>query len=689
MKGVSAVATLSLFYSTATPCVFALTPSGNHSGGGTMAGTKSVLSNLKLDNSWPRDLSPETSENFLKSIGIENLLEDTDNRTKRPIFNGHYVLVKPTGLQQPERILVSEDVAYNLLKLSKEQVESDDFLQWVSGNLVLEETWATPYALSIMGTRYSNNCPYGTGNGYGDGRAISVAELNGYEMQLKGAGKTPFHRGADGRAVLRSSIREFLASEAMHYLGVETTRALSLIKSNQDTTNRPWYSDDAKLQIPDMDDVRLARFPEEQRRAIIQHLRTNEKADPNIMITESCAITCRVSTSFVRIGHLDLFARRAQKASMEKQLKSETLDDDDDGATDEKSNQADGQVNATGERFDTSSREWKELEQIIWHACKREYRKEAYDPFIEDDDLQGAATKLLELSSQKIAAMVSGWIRVGFAQGNFNADNCLVGGITMDYGPFGWMEEYSPLFAKWTGSGQHFGFLNQASAGFVNYQVLVESVVPVIAAAKNVEPEEVTEEFMAKAQVVFEGKLEETFRLKLGLPEDADAGDDLWEVLKKLLQTSRVDWTLFWRQLTYVMRDFPDLDSSDYDEMMQVLEGSPNSPSGPFYEPLSPEKRRELIAWIKDWRDVVALSRPASGETVYESMKTKNPKYVLREWMLVDAYSTADNGDYTILNELYDLIQRPYDEGSDEEVQAYYRRAPENSIGRGGTAFMS
>ena len=154
-------------------------------------------------------------------------------------------------------------MAHNVLKLTKEQVESPEFVhQLVSGNLILGETWATPYALSIMGKRYTSNCPFGTGNGYGDGRAISIAEFAGHELQLKGAGKTPFARGADGRAVLRSSIREFLASEAMHYLGVGTTRALSLVKSSgQDTVMRPWYSPDAKLKLPDMDDPRLTPSP--------------------------------------------------------------------------------------------------------------------------------------------------------------------------------------------------------------------------------------------------------------------------------------------------------------------------------------------------------------------------------------------------------------------------------------------
>ncbi|MGK3738542.1 MAG: hypothetical protein ACI90V_005389 [Bacillariaceae sp.] len=293
--------------------------------------TDGSLSSITLDNSWPRELSPETPENLQKSHKLEGLSTDNDNRSKRPVFNGHYVIVKPTGLSNPQRILVSDDVAYNLLKLTPEQVASGDFLEFVAGNLILNdgkaETWATPYALSIMGSRYTSNCPYGTGNGYGDGRAISIAEFNGYELQLKGAGKTPFARGADGRAVLRSSIREFLASEAMHHLGIATTRALSLVQSKTDTVHRPWYSEDASLKIPEMNDLRLAQYPEEKRREIIQQLRTTQKMDPNMMISESCAITCRVSSSFVRIGHIDLFAKRViAKQEQHPKYKYDTTD---------------------------------------------------------------------------------------------------------------------------------------------------------------------------------------------------------------------------------------------------------------------------------------------------------------------------------------------------------------------------
>lgn len=356
-----------------------------------------------LDNSWVQQLSPETKKNLLKSQSFESLSPKVDdNRSKRPVYNGHYVLVQPTGLANPRLVLYSKDVAEGLLKLSEEQIDSGEFINWVSGNLVLGETWATPYALSINGNRYTSNCPYGTGDGYGDGRAISIAEFNGYELQLKGAGKTPFARGADGRAVLRSSIREFLASEAMHWLRIETTRALSLVISQDgDTVNRPWYTDDAVLQVPTMDDPRLDKYSDEEKREVIRRLRS-QKADPNKMIREPCAITCRVATSFTRIGHLDLFARRAEKTSMEN-------------------------ADKTDSRYDTSTLEWKELEDMVWHACYREFREEAYDPYIENKDIEQAATVLLNKSVEKLATMVTNWIRVGFAQGNEELKHAQIG----------------------------------------------------------------------------------------------------------------------------------------------------------------------------------------------------------------------------------------------------------------------
>ena len=407
------------------------------------------LSNLSnnFNHSWITQLSPESNENRLKSKQKTPLDDGSSNNVKRPVYNGHYVPVRPVPLLNPRLVIYSKDMANELGMTSEEDVQSDAFVKFFSGDVdgaflnhndngstsgstisshnnedksnVNVQTWATPYALSIMGKRYTSNCPFGTGDGYGDGRAISIGEVAventshpmaspRYELQLKGAGPTPFCRGADGRAVLRSSIREFLASEAMHNLGIETTRALSLTMSEKGSTSqRPWYSERNKKNIPTVDDPRLQKYSLEQRKQIVAQLNAQSKNDPDIMIEEPNAITCRVAPSFVRVGHLDLFARRATKGLSDYSLGLGTS------------------------KPDKTSNEFKELEALVWHACFREFPKTCYDPFNESGDVLSASKCLLQHSMDGIATMVAGWIRVGFAQGNFNADNCLVAGRTM------------------------------------------------------------------------------------------------------------------------------------------------------------------------------------------------------------------------------------------------------------------
>jgi len=372
----------------------------------------------RLVNTWPDQLRTETADHKAKSFLEARTTDDGTNQQRRPVLNGHWVPVTPAGLPAPQLLLHSSSTA-ELLELSEDMMTSDDdMINWLSGNLILKQSpWATAYALSIMGTRYTNNCPYGTGDGYGDGRAVSIGELSttnagNFELQLKGSGPTPYCRGADGRAVLRSSIREFLAQEANWHLGIDTTRGLSLIMSKTATTQRPWYREAAgddplaslgisssSRELPSLDDPRLAQYSLAQRRQILSQLR-HEKSDPNVMITETLAIACRVSKSFVRIGHIDLFARRVERVMR------------DDGS------------------YDTERLEWKEYEAMVWHAAFREFKETAYDPFFEKKDLKSAAKVIIEESAQGIAKMVAGWLRVGFAQGNFNADNCLVAGRT-------------------------------------------------------------------------------------------------------------------------------------------------------------------------------------------------------------------------------------------------------------------
>lgn len=259
---------------------------------------------------------------------------------------------------------------------------------------------------------------------------------------------------------------------------------------------------------------------------------------------------------------------------------------------------------------------------------------------------------------------------------------------SMDYGPFGFIEEYNPLFAKWTGSGQHFAFMNQPQAGFVNYNTLVMSVVPVIAAQRQQDPEEVAKPFLERATEIFEGKVDEMFRTKLGFESDQDVGDEVWSVLEPLLRKSRVDWTLFFRQLTYASRELTKSDVTA-EHLLSLVEGNENERNGssPFYEPLSTDFRTEWIQWIKQWQDAMISS--GAAESAFERMAVTNPKYVLREWMMVDAYTNSNKDMDAELYNLYSLIQRPYEEGSAKEVEKYYRRAPDELLTKGGVGFMS
>jgi serine/tyrosine/threonine adenylyltransferase len=675
------------------------------------------LSNLsdRFQHSWVETLSPETEDNRKKSKDVAGLWDDgVSNNVKRPVYNGHYVPVRPKPLKNPRLVIHSPEMAEEL-GLTPEEVSSEAFTKFFSGDVIgafedhenknKVKTWATPYALSIMGKRYTSNCPYGTGDGYGDGRAISIGEVivestshphaaPRYELQLKGGGPTPFCRGADGRAVLRSSIREFLASEAMHFLGIQTTRALSLIVSdgpNGDTSTRPWYSDSNVKRVPDIDDPRLSQYSLEQRKQIIAHLSSQAKNDPDVMIEEPNAITCRVAPSFLRIGHIDLFARRATKYPHDQNA-----------------------------RPDINTPEFQELEVLVRHAIEREFPGKC-----KSDDIVTQCKCLLEHSMNGIATMVAGWVRVGFAQGNFNADNCLVAGRTMDYGPFGFMDEYNPLFAKWTGSGEHFGFMNQPSAGFTNFAMLVTSVMPVIEAysPSMEDARKIQDEILDQAQEVFQEKLMEALRSKLGFHPRDESADELWTDIELLLRTNNADWTMFWRQLTYVAMKYSIHDheslSTDYEEMFALLNGEDSDKEGisPFYQPLDTESTESFVKWIQQWRETLAESYGKSGSSSIlsqkddvqmkseERMRVSNPKYVLREWMLVEAYSMASSSsisssifpvaihsqgnDESLVHELFELIKHPYDEGSEDQEIKYYRRAPDATLKAGGTAFMS
>ena len=451
------------------------------------------------------DLAKLSNYSLIESLKCDpDAKADGADHAPRQVFSGHYVPVKPTPIDEPEYIAHSKDF-FNELGFADSLAESADFVRLFSGDLsqvpepMRKVGWASGYALSIFGTEYTQQCPFQTGNGYGDGRAVSVLEavINGqrWEMQLKGGGRTPYCRGADGRAVLRSSVREFLAQEHMHALGVPTSRSLSLYVSKTEKVQRPWYSEGSRSKDPDM------------------------------MVSEPVAISTRVAPSFIRVGQLELFGRRARKH----------------------------------EHPDAMA----ELETIVLHLLDREYAE------LIDMNLS-TAEKVVLLAREfcnRLSSLVANWIRVGYCQGNFNSDNCAAGGFTLDYGPFGFCDHFDPYYQPWTGGGEHFVFLNQPMAAQRNFEMFCTALQPLLASHQDAQQQ--LDEIRSGLAAVMQEEMEKMFAAKLGLGA-FDAA--LFSELTTLMMQTSVDYTIFFRELSSIPDDIGPLKKSFYSNLNEEMD---------------------------------------------------------------------------------------------------------------------
>jgi uncharacterized protein YdiU (UPF0061 family) len=533
-----------------------------------------------------------------------NATTDGVDHNPREVFSGHYVPVNPTPIQDPHYIAHSQTF-FGELGFDDSMAHNEDFIRMFSGDLsdvpqpLRKSGWATGYALSIYGTEYYNQCPFQTGNGYGDGRAVSILEatINGkrWEMQLKGGGKTPYCRGADGRAVLRSSVREFLAQEHMNALGIPTSRSLSLYTSKTEKVRRPWFNKGS-----------LSR-------------------DPEVMIQEDVAITTRVAPSFLRVGQLELFGRRARKSEHPKAL--------------------------------------EELERIVLHLIDREY-SDAIDKSLP---LQEKVLSLAIEFRNRLTSLVANWIRVGYCQGNFNSDNTAVGGFTLDYGPFGFIDMFDPKYQPWTGGGAHFSFLNQPNAAERNFHMFCLALKSLV--DSNPETLSRLEEIVRGFSGIMQEKMEKMWAAKLGL-KTFDAS--LFQELYILMIETNVDYTIFFRELSNIPQEISPLLKSFYDETF-----------------LDKKLLANWSKWLDQWNALIDTPTPESREKLSQQMKQTNPKYTLREWFLVPAYEQAATGDYTLIKELQEIIIHPYDEQSDEIEEKYYKEKPSYFFNVAGISHIS
>lgn len=525
---------------------------------------------------------------------------DGEDHMPRQVFSGHYVPVTPTPLAEPQYVAHSKTL-FKELGLSDALAHNEQFRNLFSGNIKAAQApirsygWATGYALSIYASEYIQQCPFGTGNGYGDGRAISVFEglFDGkrWEMQLKGGGRTPYCRGADGRAVLRSSVREFLAQEFMHALGIPTSRSLTLYVSQVETVRRGWYS------------------------------ANSQSLDPDILVNNPVAITTRVAPSFLRVGQLELFARRARSKA---------------------------HPNAQNE-----------LMMIVEHLIERNYRQEI-DPGL---DFGNQVIELATLFRSRLTKLVANWIRVGYCQGNFNSDNCAAGGFTLDYGPFGFCEQFDPSFQPWTGGGEHFSFFNQPLAAEANFEMFWKSLRQLLIG--NAQDLARLDQIREKFAEVMQQEIEAMWVEKIGLNS---YNKSLVNELLELMIISKTDYTAFFCILSLIPEDLSTLKES-------------------FYIPSTEQLDARWNNWLQNWQHQFKGCNELGARS--EAMQRINPKITWREWLIAPAYEKAAQGDYSLIKELQNVFSNPYKEQSEKLKSKYSALKPKKFFNAGGISHYS
>lgn len=508
---------------------------------------------------------------------------DPANR-RRQVTGACYSRVKPTRVAAPQLVAYSREVA-QLLDLSEETCASSHFTQVFAGNRLL--SGMDPHATCYGGHQFGN-----WAGQLGDGRAINLGDVinrrsERWTLQLKGAGPTPYSRMADGLAVLRSSIREFLCSEAMFHLGVPTTRALSLVLTGERVERDMFYDGHPKL--------------------------------------EPGAVVCRVAPSFTRFGSFQIFAARGENDVL-RQLLDYTIRTD---------------FPHLGAPSPAVYRQWFD------EVCRT------------------------------TADLMVHWMRVGFVHGVMNTDNMSILGLTIDYGPYGWLEDYAPAWTPNTtdAAGRRYRFGSQPQVALWNLAQLANAVYPLIEA---VEPlERSLEGYQRRYQQGWQAMMAQ----KLGLNAFEPGDDALVSELLAVLALVETDMTIFFRRLAELEVDPVALGEADDAALAAPLRAA-------YYRPeqLDAGHQGRIGRWLRAY-----VRRAGRDGTPHEErrrrMNAVNPKYVLRNYLAQLAIDKAEQGDFSMVTELLELVRRPYDEQPEKEGYAVKR--PEWARHRPGCSMLS
>ncbi len=522
------------------------------------------LAALRFDNATVRELPGDPGE----------------GHARRQVSNACFAFVEPTPTAKPVLVAYSLEVAQSL-GLGVDDCADPTFAQVFSGNALL--SGMQPHATCYGGHQFGN-----WAGQLGDGRAINlgdvlVAEDNTLTLQLKGAGETPFSRTADGLAVLRSSVREFLCSEAMHHLGIPTTRALSLCLTGDQVMRDMLYDGNAAL--------------------------------------EPGAVVCRVAPSFTRFGHYQMLAARG---------------------------------------------ETELLETFFAHHSVRDF-----------PELGGVAEgkdrvlAWLQQVSDRTALMIAHWMRVGFVHGVMNTDNMSVLGETIDYGPYGWLENYDPDWTPNTtdAGGKRYRFAHQPAVAQWNLLQLANALYPLVGEAEPLEA------ILASFEQCYVGHFQHMQTQKLGFAKFEEGDAALFEALEAVLPLIEVDMTLFYRSLASL-----DVQAGQSD-LTGILTDS-------LYEPeaLAGDVHVAWNGWLQNYASRVRQDN-RDEQARQRQMNAVNPLYVLRNYLAQIAIDAAEQGDFSRIQKQLDVLRQPYtpQEGCDE----FAEKRPDWARTRVGCSMLS
>ncbi|CAL8462348.1 g1881 [Coccomyxa elongata] len=624
------------------------------------------------------------------NLALRTLPVDTkDGNERRPIPRACYARVKPTSVKNP-RLVAASPSALALLDLDMSETDRKEFVEVMSGNMLLPGM--DPAAHCYCGHQFGNFAGQ-----LGDGAVIYLGEVINsagarWEIQLKGAGLTPFSRQADGRKVLRSSIREFLASEALHHLGIATTRAGCITTSDTEVVRDVLYN-----------------------------------GNP---ISERASLVLRIAPTFFRFGSFEIFKK------------------------------PDTQTGRAGPSYDESRETEKEMLPVMLNHIIKTYFPDIWEDIpVHTDQSVGLRIKAedrrrnmyLEFYFEVVRRtfqLVAAWQSVGFCHGVLNTDNMSILGLTIDYGPYGFLDRYDPEHVcNHSDDSGMYSYEAQPGRCFWNCEKLAEALAPLLDAGR------------ARAQLdaLYAQEYHRTYqrimRQKLGLLELVDEENDaaLVEDLLEVMHKTGADFTNTFRWLAMV--ELPPTSShssgshpnGEASASPQAEDRASNGTStsgsgeGAFLERIlsslaTPQelaeaaqprmhphslrvllqfshndlllasmgvtkdmlqqesarlqrseelKRLDLAAkaradaeawrgWLRRYRARLQQEVDAGADACRRiaTMNGINPRYVLRNWIAQQAIDAAEKGDYNQVHRVLRLLENPYSDDAAVNLDA-------------------